>query len=301
MYLGIDLGGTKIEAAVLDKQGKVLFRERLSTPQGNYEATLDAINVLVTWAESQFGHFDCLGIGTPGAISAKTGLMKNCNSTCLNNQPLLADLQDRLKKVVLMANDADCFTLSEAMDGAARGYNNVFGVILGTGVGGGLVIKQQLIQGVNRIAGEWGHNPMPADVIDQFASRPCYCGRANCVETFLSGPGLGRTHAELNRIHRALPDAKLVATQAMAGDESALQTIRLYSRQLAAALANVINILDPDIIVLGGGISNINLVYTHIQRDLPEFVFSDQVLTKIVAPEYGDSSGVRGAAWLSRG
>lgn len=301
MFLGIDLGGTKIEAAVLNKQGQMLFRERLSTPQGNYEATLDAISVLVTWVESQFGQFERLGIGTPGAVSVKTGRMKNCNSTCLNDQPLIEDLTQRLKKTILLANDADCFALSEATDGAARAQENVFGVILGTGVGGGLVINGRLIQGANRIAGEWGHNRMPDDLVQGFRPRQCYCGRKNCVETFLSGPGFSLTHAEMHGLSGIKPDPKLITSQAEDGERRAMQTIQFYSRQLAGSLANVINILDPNVIVLGGGMSNVDLVYTHLQRFLPERVFSDQVATRVVAPEYGDSSGVRGAAWLARG
>lgn len=301
MFLGIDLGGTKIEAAVLNKQGQMLFRERLSTPQGNYEATLDAISVLVTWVESQFGQFERLGIGTPGAVSVKTGRMKNCNSTCLNDQPLIQDLTQRLNKTILLANDADCFALSEATDGAARAQANVFGVILGTGVGGGLVINGQLIQGINRIAGEWGHNRMPDDLVQGLRPRQCYCGRENCVETFLSGPGFSLTHSELHGLSGVKPDPKLITAQAEDGERRAMQTVQLYSRQLAGALANVINILDPSVIVLGGGMSNVKLVYTYVQRFLPEKVFSDQVMTRVVAPEFGDSSGVRGAAWLSRG
>lgn len=300
MFLGIDLGGTKIEAAVLDSQGEMLFRERVATPQGSYEATLDAISVLVAWAESQTVSFDSVGLGTPGAISVKTGLMKNCNSTCLNGMPLVDDLQRRLNKKVLQANDADCFTLSEAIDGAARGQRNVFGVILGTGVGGGLVLNHHLVQGVNRIAGEWGHNPMPADLIKDFKPRACYCGHHNCIETFLSGPGLSRTHAEVHGLQRVNPDPRLIAAQAMEGEKRALQTLQIYSLQLAGALAGVINILDPDVIVLGGGISNISLVYTYIRNYLEAFVFSDSVQTRILAPEFGDSSGVRGAAWLTR-
>ncbi|MBB1485705.1 ROK family protein [Oceanospirillum sediminis] len=300
MFLGIDLGGTKIEAAVLDTRGQVLFRERVATPQGNYDATLDAISVLVAWAESQLGIFDSIGIGTPGAISVKTGLMKNCNSTCLNGRALTDDLQHRLNRKIIQANDADCFTLSEAIDGAARGKKNVFGVILGTGVGGGLVLNQHLVQGVNRIAGEWGHNPMPADLVKDFKPRPCYCGRHNCIETFLSGPGLSQTHSEVHGLRNITPDTRLIASQAMEGEKRAEQTLQIYSLQLASALAGVINIVDPDIIVLGGGISNIKLVYTYIQNYLDAFVFSDSIMTRILPPEFGDSSGVRGAAWLSR-
>lgn len=297
-YLGLDLGGTKIEAVVLNRSGKRFFCQRLPTPQGDYLATLAAIDALVQEADRQFGIFSAIGIGTPGAISTLTNRMKNCNSTCLNDQPLLQDLESRLNRKVFLANDADCFALSEAVDGAGQGAQSVFGVILGTGVGGGLVLNGRLLQGVNRIAGEWGHNLMPEIVRAGWPDRACYCGRLNCVETFLSGAGLRQTYQQLcqNLEILAVPEIVMLAGQK---DECAQQALNAYAEQLAAALAAVINIVDPEVIVLGGGLSNIEAIYKQVPLFLPNFVFSDQVLTQIKAPQYGDSSGVRGAAWLA--
>ncbi|OOV86533.1 ROK family protein [Oceanospirillum linum] len=309
MYLGIDLGGTKIEAVVLsgekaDKPGAILFRKRIATPAENYSGTLEAIAGLVAEADKQFGPFDRVGLGTPGAVSAKTGLMMNCNSTCLNGEPLVEDLELRLGKKVTQANDANCFALSEAIDGSARGYRIVFGVILGTGVGGGIVIDGKVLPGLNRIAGEWGHNRMPASVLSDDDRRACYCGRINCVETYLSGPGFANTYRSLELAENAVFDGKLTAREIAIllarKDARADRALDIYSKQLAAALSEAINILDPDIIVLGGGMSNVKELYARVAYWLPEFVFSDVVETNIRSPEYGDSSGVRGAAWLTK-
>lgn len=303
-YLGLDLGGTKVEAVVLNRAGERLFCQRLPTPQGDYLATLACIQRLVQAAEQQFGHFSALGIGTPGAISTRTGRMKNCNSTCLNDQPLLQDLESRLQKSIFLANDADCFALSEAVDGAGRGAQSVFGVIIGTGVGGGLVLNGRLLQGVNRIAGEWGHNVMPDIARQSFPDRACYCGRSNCVETFLSGSGLVQTYQQLRLNSHQVAAHSLsvpeIVTLAEQGDVCAQHTLSIYAEQLASALATVINIVDPEVIVLGGGLSNIKMIYQQLPLLLPRFVFSDQLLTQVKAPVYGDSSGVRGAAWLVR-
>ncbi len=310
MYLGIDLGGTKIEAVVLcgkgtSDSGEILFRERIDTPKADYPGTLDAISQLVGRADHQFGAFDKVGLGTPGAVSAKSGAMKNCNSTCLNGQRLVEDLELRLGKQFVQANDANCFALSEAVDGSADGDSVVFGVILGTGVGGGIVIDKKVLQGINRIAGEWGHNPLPVSVLPEGSRRACYCGRENCVETYLSGPGFVRTYQELQAERGCITDTEISARDIAAllnqKDDVALKAIDIYSRQLAAALSVVINILDPDSVVLGGGMSNVSWLREKVEQYLPGFVFSDSVETRIKLPMYGDSSGVRGAAWLAMG
>lgn len=306
MYLGIDLGGTKIEAVVLgnragDTQGEIVFRKRAETPLNSYEATLAVIEDLVRQAERKFGGFDKVGLGTPGAISKQTGAMKNCNSTCLNGRRLIEDLGARLGKEIVQANDANCFALSEAIDGSAKAKGIVFGVILGTGVGGGIVVNQQVLQGINRISGEWGHNPLPVSVLPSGERRACYCGKYNCVETFLSGPGFVKTYTNLTCKSRACADltAKQVAEQLERGEKQAVLAFDLYCQQLAAALAEVVNILDPEVIVLGGGMSNVSGLYSSVERLLPQYVFSDSVETQIKPPLYGDSSGVRGAAWLT--
>lgn len=309
MYLGIDLGGTKIEAVVLSGEaenlsGEILFRERIGTPKGDYRGTLDAISGLVAKAEALFGAFDKLGIGTPGAVSAKTGRMKNCNSTCLNGEYLVEDLELRLGKPVIQANDANCFALSEAVDGSAQADGVVFGVILGTGVGGGIVVDKKVLPGVNRICGEWGHNPLPVSVLPDGEKRACYCGKDNCIETYLSGSGFVRTYQLLKGEAEAFSESEIMAQDiAVLLDQKegyALQALDLYSRQLAASLSGVINILDPDSIVLGGGMSKVNGLSEKAVRWLPQFVFSDSLETKVRLPMFGDSSGVRGAAWLAR-
>jgi predicted NBD/HSP70 family sugar kinase len=292
---GIDLGGTKIELLALNGTGETLWRRRLPTPKGDYSGTLQAIAQLIADAETELGGRGTIGIGTPGAISQASGRMKNCNSTWLNGQPLLEDLQQLLSRPVRIANDADCFALSEAVDGAAAGATTVFGVILGTGVGGGIVVRNRLLDGPNAIAGEWGHNPLPWPTDDERPGPGCYCGRAGCIETFLSGPGLSRCHRE--RTGEAL-EAFQIVERSDAGDPSCGATIEIYEDRLARALAHIINILDPHAIVLGGGLSNCGRLYRSLPLLWGRYVFSDRVDTRLVPPRHGDSSGVRGAAWL---
>jgi fructokinase len=296
--IGVDLGGTKVEAILLDDDGTVEARERVATPKFDYEATVETVARLVEALDRVAGRRCSVGAGTPGAVEPSTGLMKNCNSTWLNGKPLLADLERRLGDRVRVANDADCFALSESVDGAAAGTHTSFGVILGTGVGGGIVAHGRIIQGPNGIAGEWGHTPLPyfhADV-DQLERRldprPCYCGRTNCIETFLSGPGVARTHASLWGESREPRD---IAT---AADSNGRSTLELYCRQLARSLAQIINVLDPDVIVLGGGVSEIDALYERVPELWRGYVFSDTVNTRLRRARHGAASGVRGAAWL---
>jgi predicted NBD/HSP70 family sugar kinase len=295
ILFGIDLGGTKIELIALDPTGAELWRRREPTPQGDYRGTLEAIRSLVEQAEQSLGGQGSVGIGTPGALSKATGRLKNSNSVCLNGQPILEDLQRLLGRPVRMANDADCFALSEATDGVAAGLGAVFGVILGTGVGGGVVVRGRLLQGPNAIAGEWGHNPLPWPRAEELPGPECYCGQRGCIEAFLSGPGLARAYAA--RTGAALAGAEIVA-RAGQGDADCEAALQQYEERLARALAHVINILDPDAVVLGGGLSNCARLYQNVPRLWGHYVFSDRVDTRLVPPRYGDSSGVRGAAWL---
>jgi len=294
MRIGVDLGGSKIEAAAFAGTEE-LARRRIATPQGDYRATLAAIAGLVAGIEQQTGRSGTVGVGIPGTEVAATGLIKNANSTCLIGQPLRHDLQSLLQRPVRLANDANCFALSEAIDGAGAGAEVVFGVILGTGVGGGIVVRGQLLVGANSIAGEWGHNPLvPPDAGD--ASLPaCYCGRQGCVETWLSGPALRRDHAAATG---DTLDAPAIAAAAVAGDTACAATLARYEERLARALATVINILDPQLIVLGGGLSNIDRLYANVPRLWAPHVFSDTIATRLVRHRHGDASGVRGAAWL---
>lgn len=295
MRLGIDLGGTKIEIIALDDAGNTLLRKRIKTPQGDYSGTLNAIANLITYAEQKTGQEGSIGIGMPGAVSPTTGLMRNSNSVCLNGQPLLQDLQNRLQRDVRIANDANCFALSEAVDGAAQGADVVFGVIIGTGVGGGIVIHNQLLVGANAIAGEWGHNPLPWATRDEQHGHTCYCGKHGCIETFLSGTGLAQHYkVETGRQLRA----EEIVAEAGQGNSCCEKLLMQYEERLAKALAHVINILDPDVIVLGGGMSNITRLYNNVPKKWGTYVFSDSVMTRLVPAKYGDSSGVRGAAWL---
>ena len=294
MRIGIDLGGTKIEAAALDDSGAIRFRRRVETPSGDYTATIEAIASLVDAAEREAGRAS-VGIATPGARSLVTGRMKNANSTWLNDRPLKMDLEQRLGREVRMANDANCFALSEAVDGAARGASIVFGVILGTGVGGGIVVDRRVLDGANAIAGEWGHNPLPLPDRDDEPLPRCYCGRSGCIETYLSGPGLADDHARNSG--NAL-EAEAIVRGALQGDAACVATLERYERRLARSLAGVINILDPDVIVLGGGLSKVERLYTSVPALWREHVFSDEVRTRLAAPVHGDASGVRGAAWL---
>ncbi|MFN5746048.1 MAG: ROK family protein [Methylococcaceae bacterium] len=292
---GIDLGGTKIELVALNRVGDMCWRQRVETPQGDYPATLQAITLLVEQAKSELGGGGSVGIGTPGAVSGATGRLKNANSVCLIGQPLVEDLQVLLKQPVRIANDADCFALSEAADGAAAGRGVVFGVILGTGVGGGIVVQGHLLQGPNAIAGEWGHNPLPWPHADEWPGPDCYCGKQGCIETFLSGPGLVRDF--LAHSGRALTGPAILAG-AEAGDPACTAAFERYEDRLARGLAHVINLLDPDTIVLGGGLSNCAQLYANVPKQWGRYVFSDRVDTELLPPRHGDSSGVRGAAWL---
>jgi fructokinase len=295
--IGIDLGGTKIEVIALDASGHECFRHRVATPRGDYAGTIDAVAGLVASAEAVVGR-SSVGIGMPGVVSPASGLVKNANSTWLNGRPLTEDLTARLGRPVRLANDANCFALSEATDGAAAGMPIVFGVILGTGVGGGLIVDGRVVTGANAIAGEWGHNPLPWPQRDEIPGPDCYCGRQGCVETFLSGPGLARDHA---RHTGCTLDAAAIVDAAAAGDAAAGETIARYADRLARGLATVINVFDPHAIVLGGGVSNITQLYDRVPRLWGEFVFSDAVATRLVRAVHGDSSGVRGAAWLWNG
>lgn len=303
--IGIDLGGTKIEIAVFGDDGAILSRERIATPQGDYAGTLQAVAGLVERADRNVfprragagsgidpgGARATVGVGIPGAESRLTGRVKNANSTCLIGRPLKADLEALLGREVRLANDANCFALSEAVDGAGAGSAVVFGVILGTGVGGGIVVDGRVLVGANAIAGEWGHNPLPGEQ----SGKPCYCGRHDCIELFLSGPGLAADH---RRAASADFPAAELAQRAAAGDTDCDASLRRYEGRLARALAGVINILDPDVIVLGGGLSNIDRFYDNVPKLWGQWVFSDQVATRLLKHRHGDSSGVRGAAWL---
>jgi len=298
MRIGIDLGGTKIEAIVLDDGGAVRFRERAPTPQGDYAGTLAAIRDLVARAERVVGQSCTVGIGTPGAISPATGLMKNSNSTMLNGKPLKADLEQVLGRAVRMANDANCFALSEAVDGAAAGAEVVFGVIVGTGCGAGVVVHGRVLTGPNAIAGEWGHNPLPWANDDERPGPDCYCGKHGCIETWLSGTGFANTFASETGLRLTAPE---IVARAEAGDTLCEAALQRYEDRMARGLAHVINILDPEVIVLGGGMSNVRRLYDHVPQLWGRYVFSDRVDTRLVPPLHGDSSGVRGAAWLWSG
>ncbi len=297
LHFGIDLGGTKIEIIALDGQGQTLLRRRVPTPRGDYGATLDAIAGLVESAERELGARGTVGVGTPGALSPATGLIKNANSTCLIGHPLDRDLSERLGRPVRVANDANCFALSEATDGAGAGAEVVFGVIIGTGTGAGIVVHGRVLTGPNAIAGEWGHNPLPWAEDDELPGPACYCGRHGCMETWVSGPGLQRDHA---RVAGESLDARDIASRAMTGDAACRDSLERYAGRLARGLAHVINVLDPDVVVLGGGMSNIDYLYRRVPELWGEWVFSDTVNTRLLAPVHGDSSGVRGAAWLGR-
>ena len=296
LRIGVDLGGTKIEVIALDPAGRVLLRHRIATPRDDYEATLMAIAGLVEEVEAELGVRGAVGIGTPGAVSPFTGLLRNANSTWLNGRPLHRDLERVLGRTVAMANDANCFALSEATDGAGEGASVVFGVIVGTGVGGGIVVHGRVLTGAHAIAGEWGHNPLPWPREDEFPGPECYCGRRGCIETWLSGPGMAREFRE--RTGRGLEPPGIVDAAAR-GDREAEAALARYEDRMARALAHVINVLDPEVVVLGGGMSNIGRLYERVPRQWGAYVFSDRVRTRLLPPEHGDSSGVRGAAWLA--
>ncbi len=295
MRIGVDLGGTKIEAAALADDGRMVARQRVATPRDDYDATIHAIVAIIHAVERDAGGSGSVGIGIPGTISPATGLVKNANSTWMNGRRLTDDLPRALGRPVRFANDANCLALSEATDGSGAGAPVVFGVILGTGTGGGVVVHGRVVVGCNAIAGEWGHNPLPAPRGGESPGPRCYCGRRGCIETFLSGPGLSRDYEEHSGA-RAAPDE--IVRRADAGESAAEAALDRYEERLARALGSVINVLDPDVIVLGGGLSNIERLYPSVPRRWGAYIFSDAVRTRLVRAMHGDSSGVRGAAWL---
>lgn len=292
MRFGLDLGGTKMEAVLLNEAGEIVWRQRRPTPSENYEAIIETIAELVGEADRESTQEISIGIGMPGSLSPKTGLVRNSNTQCLNGRPIQQDLESKLARQVRLANDANCFALSEATDGAGAGAQSVFGVIIGTGCGGGLVFNGELQNGANSIGGEWGHNPLAAPRAEELPGPPCYCGRHGCNEVWISGSGFARDH-------EAIAGEKLTAEQIIASDSAAAKASfeRLYDR-IARALGAVINVVDPDVIVLGGGLSNVDALYTHIPEIWDGYIFSDVIETRLVKNKHGDSSGVRGAAWL---
>lgn len=302
VLLGIDLGGTKIEIIALDANGQSLYRERTHTPQHadptqQYSLIIEQIQQLIGRCETDIGIHHCpVGIGIPGSESLSTGLIKNANTTCLIGKPFRQDLAHQLNRPVKIENDANCFALSEAIDGAGSNHNSVFAVILGTGVGGGWVINKQLIIGPNHICGEWGHNPLPWPSSDDEPKQTCYCKKQGCIETYLSGPGMSKQNALQFNLN--LSSKELI--QQCHNNKDAQKAYQQYVHRLAKSLASVINIMDPEVIVLGGGLSNIDSLYEDIPAIWGQYVFSDDVKTKIVKNQYGDSSGVRGAAWLNK-
>jgi fructokinase len=295
MRIGLDLGGTKIEGVALADDGRELARRRVAAPRGSYHATIHAVIALVAAIEQEAGGSGSVGIGIPGTISPATGLVKNANSTWLIGHALDRDLSRALDREVRLANDANCFALSEATDGAAAGASVVFGVIIGTGTGGGVVVNGRVVVGANAIGGEWGHNPLPAPRDDERPGPPCYCGRSGCIETFLSGPGLAREYVARGGEEVAAAE---VAARAMRGETRAAECLERYEERFARAIASIINVLDPDVIVLGGGLSNIARLYERVPRLWSPHVFSDRVATRLMPAKHGDASGVRGAAWL---
>lgn len=291
--IGIDLGGTKIEIAVLDDEGRFVLRERVPTPRGDYPGTIEAIRILVERARGVAGAAGPVGVAIPGTVSPATGLIKNANSTWLNGTRFEEDLRKILQRPVKLANDANCFALSEAIGGAGEGFPLVFGVIAGTGIGGGIVFEGKVRTGLHAIAGEWGHNPLPWPLATEQPGPPCYCGKRGCIESWLSGPAL-------SRLHGGMPAGE-IASRAALGDPKARATIDTWLDRFARALASVINILDPDVIVFGGGLSNLDVLLKSLPARLVSYVFSDLVSTPIRRAAFGDSSGVRGAAWLWEG
>jgi len=295
MRIGIDLGGTKIAVVVLGDDGETKWHSRVATPRGSYDGTIEAIAALVDEAERRVNARCTVGVGIPGAISPATGLVKNANSTWLNGRPLHRDLASRLDRDVRLANDANCFAVSEAADGAAAGARIVFGVILGTGTGGGVVVNGTLLTGANAISGEWGHNPLPWPDADERPGPECYCGLRGCIESFLSGPGLAADYA---RRGGDPVKSEEIVERAAAGETRALATLDVWERRLAKSLATIINVLDPDVIVAGGGLSNLSSIYERVPALWGKWIFSDAVTTRFVQARHGDASGVRGAAWL---
>ncbi len=296
--LGVDLGGTKIEIIALDENGQTLLRERVKTPAGDYAKTIDCIVQLVDFAENKLGQKGSVGVGIPGSESLATGLIKNANSNCLIGKALRGDLENRLNRQVRLQNDANCLALSEATDGAGAGAAIVFAVILGTGNGGGIVVNRHVLQGANSISGEWGHNQLPYPEEDELHPPKCYCGKNGCIETWLSGPGLVADHLRHNKNEPAQLTPIILVERAKEGDAICEASLKRYERRLAKGLAHVINIVDPEVVVLGGGISNMTRLYENVPKIWGEYIFSDEVRTKLLKNVHGDSSGVRGAAWL---
>src|SRR5437763_1728405 len=295
LRFGVDLGGTKIEIIALGPDGRERLRRRIATPQEDYRAILAAVAGLVREAEAELNDTGSVGIGTPGSISRATGLLRGSNSICLNGKPIRTDLEALLGRTVQITNDANCFALSEATDGGGAGAEVVFGVILGTGVGAGIAVRGRVLTGPNAIAGEWGHNPLPWPRDDERPGDYCFCGHHGCIETFLSGPSLARDH--FRATGESLTTHEIVARAAQ-GNEPSVASLARYEERLARALSHVINILDPDAIVLGGGLSNIDSLYFDVPKLWDACVFSDRVDTRLLKHVHGDASGVRGAAWL---
>jgi len=295
LRLGVDLGGTKIAAVVLDDRGEIVWQRRIPTPREDYPGTLAAIGGLVEQAERDLAERCSVGLGIPGAVSPATGRIKNANSTWLNGQPFHEDLERRLGRPVRLTNDANCLAMSESFDGAAANAMVVFGIILGTGVGGGVAVRGEILSGANAIAGEWGHNPLPWPDDDERPGRRCYCGLHGCIETFLSGPGLASDYRDRGG---AVISAEQVVDRAGSGEPLAIETLDVWERRLAKSLATVVNLLDPDVVVAGGGLSNIGRIYENVPVLWRKWIFSDAVVTRFVQARHGDSSGVRGAARL---
>lgn len=298
LRIGVDLGGTKIEAIALDRAGVVRARRRVATPAHDYEEILRAICALVGDIERETGRRGSIGVGSPGSLSTHTGLIKGSNTQVVNGKPLDADLAKRLGRPIRVENDANCFALSEAVDGAGQGARVVFGVIIGTGVGGGVVVDGKLVAGRNHIGGEWGHTPLPWMTREEYPGQRCFCGHEGCIETFLAGAGLARAY---KRIAGAEAGGQEIAQRADAGEAAALVALDAYQDRLSRALAMVVDILDPDVIVLGGGLSNIARIYQGLAARVETYAFTDALDTKILRNAHGDSGGVRGAAWLWRG
>ncbi|BDY05908.1 fructokinase [Ferrimonas sp. YFM] len=295
MRIGIDLGGTKIEGIALNEQGQELWRERIATPQGDYQGILQGIAGLVQRAEANLTLTGSVGVGIPGVLSPHSGKVKNANTQCLNGQALDQDLSQLLHREVRLANDANCFAVSEAVDGAGQGRSLVFGVILGTGCGAGIALNERPLVGANGLSGEWGHNPLPWMTAQEFPGPSCFCGRQGCIETFVSGTGFSRQYRQLTS--HTLPGDQIIHRMRQ-GEPAACQVFERYCDQLSRALAHVVNLLDPEVIVLGGGMSNIDELYPQLNRRLGTDVLGRECVTQVVANRHGDSSGVRGAAWL---
>ena len=294
--LGIDLGGTKIELIALNtKNNKILYRKRVLTPQNSYQDTLNAIATLILEAESKLNLNCQVGIGIPGSISPKTGMVRNANSVWLNGMPLSRDLNKILKKNIVIENDANCFAISEAMDGAGKAYSKVFGVILGTGVGSGIVIDKKVIKGANGISGEWGHNPLPWQEENEIKTRNCWCGKSNCIEKFISGPAIEKEFEDL--FGKKMP-LKNIVKNCTKNNSNYNFILKILINRIARCFASIINVLDPDVIIIGGGLSNVEQIYIEVPKIWNQWIFSDKISTKVKKAMYGDSSGVRGAAWL---